>query len=352
MNTFKSAIMIFILHISFSAMAQSVESLMGNGQELLQRGAFSQAVTAFKQALSMEPDLFEAQFNLGYAYLQWGNNAQAVTEIKKALKLRSKSSEAWSALAIAYDNLNRNREALDALAQSVNCDPENLTARMNLAAMYANANRTQEAIAQYRQVVKVDTANSEALLNLAKSLIIAGAATEAKGFLERAMTAAPSKGEPHSDLGDIYWKKENNVDKGIAEYRVALTLEPANPAFYQSLAMALENKGQKKEAIDVWKKSLVYIDDALNKEKVQDRIDRLEKGSSAPPPTSNFSKEQTKDLERELRPETPRKETKRIDTKPVNVSSDFEDVNADSSGWDLAKEAKKRAQDRKAGETK
>jgi tetratricopeptide (TPR) repeat protein len=230
--------------------------------------------------------------------------------------------------------LNRNREALEALAQSVNCDPENMTARMNLAAMYSNANRTQEAIAQYRQVVTADPSSGDALLNIAKCLIKmgnAGAINEANDFLKKAMTVTPNKGEPHAELGDILMKNQKNADSAIAEYRCAVTLEPNNPVFYQSLAMALENKGEKQEAVEVWKKSLVYIDDAMNKEKVQDRIDRLEKGASAPPPTSNFSKEQTKDLEREMRPEPARKETKRIDALPVDVSNDLNDVNADSS---------------------
>ena len=346
--------MLVVFLASTAAMAQSVESLMNNGQELLRRGAYSQAVTAFKQALAREPDYFEAQFNLGFAYLQWGNYNQAVIELKKALKRQSRNSEAWSNLAIAYDNLNRSNDAMDALAQAVNCDPGNMTARMNLAAMYANANRMQQAAAQYRQIVRMDTANAEAFLNLAKCCMAAGGAAEAKEVLKKAIALEPGKGEPHSELGDIYFKKENDVDKAVAEYRLAISLEPSNPAFYQNLAMALENKGQKQEAIEVWKKMLPYLDDAINKEKIQDRIDRLEKGSVTAPGFSGgaggpaFSEEKTRKLEQELRPETPRKETKRIETRPVNVSEDIEQVNADSSSWDISKEAKKRAQEKKS----
>ena len=359
MNKLKSLFVLFILLISASAMAQSSsESLMNNGQELLQRGAYSQAVTAFKQVLAREPDFFEAQFNLGFAYLQWGNNAQAVVELKKALKQQPKNSEAWSNLAIAYDNLNRSNDAMDALAQAVNCNPENMTARMNLAAMYANANHTQQAIAQYRQITAMDSTNNDALSNLAKCLVAAGTLTEAKEVLKKVIAAEPGKGEPHSELGDIYWKKENDVDKAMAEYRTAISVEPNNPQFYQDLAMAFEHKGQKQEAIETWKKALPYIDDAMNKEKIMDRIDRLEKstvttpGFGGAPVNTALSRKKTEDLKRELRPDTPRKETKRMETLPPDVGGDLNDISADSSSWDLTKEAKKRVQDRKAADKK
>lgn len=349
-----AALVVLLTYVTITAQ-QSVESLMSSGQELLQRGAYSQAITAFKKALAHEPGYFEAQFNLGFAYLQWGNNNQAVVELKKALKLNQRSSEAWSNLAIAYDNLNRNGEAINALTQAVNYDPENMTARMNLAAMYANAKRNKEALVQYRKMSEIEPANIDISCNLARCLVATGAADEAKEILKKVVAADSTKAEPHAELGDIYWKKDNDIDKAITEFKAAISLDAANPEHYQDLAMALESKGQKKEAVEMWKKAMVYIDDVLNKEKIKDRIDRLEKsmvttpGFGGAPGGTSFTEEKTRDLERELRPEDTKKEPKRmIDAPPPNVSSDLDQIMADTSEFDLAKEAKKRAQDRKS----
>jgi tetratricopeptide (TPR) repeat protein len=348
------AAVIVFLAVAPAGAQQSVESLMSTGQDFLQHGAYSQAVSAFKKALAREPDFFEARFNLGFAYLQWGNNNQAVVELKKAIKLNPRHSEAWSNLAIACDNLGRSGEAINALEQAVRYDPENMTARMNLAAMYANAKRPKEALVQYREMARMDPANVDINGNLARCLVATGAAGEAKEILIKVIAVDTTKAEPHAQLGDIYWKKDNDVDKAIIEFRTAVSLEPANPAHYQDLANALESKGEKKEAIEVWKKSIVYIDDVLNKEKIKDRIDRLEKsmvttpGFSGAPGGSLFTEQKTRDLERELRADDSKKETKLLDAPPPNVDSDLEQMVADSSGWDLAKEAKRRAQDRKA----
>jgi Flp pilus assembly protein TadD len=356
MKTIRSLATIFVLVVGFPVAAQqSVESLMSTGQELLQRGAYGQAVTAFKKVLVLEPKFFEARFNLGFAYLQWGNNRQAVADLKKAIKLNPRHSEAWSNLAIACENLGRSSEAINALAQAVRYDPDNMTARMNLAAMYANAKRMRDALVQYREMARRDSANSEINSNLAKCLVATGAVDEAKELLKKVIAMDSTRAEPHAQLGDIYWKKDNDIDKAIAEFRTAVTLEPIEPAHYQDLANALESRGRKKEAIEVWKKCIVYVDDVLNKEKIKDRIDRLEKslvttpGFGGAPGGSLFSEKKTRDLERELRAGEQKKEAKLLDVPPPNIDSDLEQLTADtSSTWDIAKEAKKRAQNRKA----
>jgi tetratricopeptide (TPR) repeat protein len=183
----------------------------------------------------------------------------------------------------------------------------------------------------------------------------AGSVNEAKGYLKQAISADPNKGAAHCELGDIYWKKENDIDKAVAEYRLAISAEPTVPDAYEDLATALEAKGQKEEAIEVWGKALVYTDDSMKKEKIKEHIDLLEKGpaSSASPSVEQrpeaISREQTKDLEREVRQQKP-SETRRIETAPVNVGSDFQDVKEDTATIDLAKEAKKRAKEKKAGQ--
>ena len=72
-----------VLAVFVQVQAQSIESLMLSGQEMLQNGAFSQAVTQFRKVIQMEPSNFEAQFNLAFAYLGWGRNSNAVEEFKK-----------------------------------------------------------------------------------------------------------------------------------------------------------------------------------------------------------------------------------------------------------------------------
>ncbi|MBN1308850.1 MAG: hypothetical protein JXA18_13085, partial [Chitinispirillaceae bacterium] len=51
---------VLIVCVGVQLHAQSIEELMAKGQQLLERGAFSEAVTAFRAVTSREPDNFEA----------------------------------------------------------------------------------------------------------------------------------------------------------------------------------------------------------------------------------------------------------------------------------------------------
>lgn len=340
-----------VLLLSAIISAQSIESMMMAGQELLRAGAFSQAVSQFRQVVSREPGNFEAQYNLAFSYLGWGRHSNAIEEFKKALRLNGRSSEVWSNLAIAYENLGKSQDAINALFQAVNIDPRNLTARANLAAMYANQNQLKQAVAQYKEIIQIDGTNEEALTNLTKCLVGAGQIEEAKHYLKQLVVANPNEGYAHWELGNISWKKENDIDKAINEYKLAISVEPSAGSYYENLALAYEQKKDKKSAIDTWKKSLIYLDDALQKERIEDRINYLENGNAPVsggnnPQMKPASKEQINDLRKELRKEETKSKPKIISTAPVDVMGDFDDLNSDSDNsnpLDLQSEAKKRA---------
>jgi tetratricopeptide (TPR) repeat protein len=344
----KPLLVIFVLAFSGYA-AESVESLMASGQSLLERGAYSQAVTAFRQVVSRESDNFEAQFNLAFAYLQWGRSNNAVEEFKKALVWQPKNSQVWANLAIAYGNLNKKEEALYSLNQAVTFDSQNITARMNLASMYANADRMPQALEQYKKVLEIDPTHEEALVNMSKCLIGEKQFDEAIKYLKQLVVAYPNNGEVHYELANIYWKIQKNIGSALSEYKLAVTLTPENISFYDNYSAALIEKGEKVDAIEVLKKSLLYTDDPLKKDKIQNQINRLETGDRPaeknPENTSAKmeSKEGINDLKKELRKDNS-SETKRIETKPVNIMGDLESVSSDTTKTlDLRGEAKKRA---------
>lgn len=334
--------MMVVVALASHSTAQSIESLMSQGQAYLSNGAYGQAVTSFRQVIAKEPDNFEAQFNLAFSYLQWGQQAKAIDEFKKALALQPRNSEIYSNLAIAYENIGKKEEAIGALLESVKMDPSNITARMNLAAMYVNVEKFQLASSQYKEVIRIDGSNVDAYLNLSKCLIEAGQFAEAKGYLKQVIANDPNKGEAHWELGNIYWKKENDVDKAIAEYKLAIAVEPSEIQFYQTLADAYENKEKKDLAVETLKKSLPYIDDALVKEKVQSNIDRLEHGDTNSKKENAVVQKDLPKLKKEAREEN-ESEKRRIETAPIDVMGDLETVTNENNGLDLKEMAKKRA---------
>lgn len=348
-KAFKPLSVIFVLAFSGYA-AESAESLMAAGQSLLERGAYSQAVTAFRQVVSRESDNFEAQFNLAFAYLQWGRNNNAVEEFKKALQWQPKNSQVWANLAIAYGNLDKKEEALYSLNQAVTFDSQNITARMNLASLYANANHIPQALEQYKKVLDIDPTHEDALVNMSKCLIGVKQYDEAVTCLKKIALAYENNGEVHYELGNIYWKIQKDIGRALSEYKLAVTLKPENISFYDNYAAALIEKGEKVDAIELLKKSIQYTDDPMRKDKIQNQINRLETGDRPAEKNTESSsakmesKDGINDLKRELRKDNSNSETQRIETTPINIMGDLESVSTDTTKvLDLRGEAKKRA---------
>jgi Flp pilus assembly protein TadD len=336
--------------------AQSIESLMNSGNMLLQNGAYDQAVTKFRKVLSRDPGNFEAQFNLGFAYLNWGRNSNAITELKKALGINSRCTECWSNLAIAYENQGNTDNALSALYKAVNANPGNIQARLNLATMYANNDRLGDAIRQYKEVVQIDGRNVEAHLNLAKCLVSNGKVDEAKHYLKAALGLDPTEAEAYWELGTIAWRHEGKPEEAVKLYRKAIATQPNSQVYYENLGLVLEELKRKDEALEVWKKYLVYLDDALKKDKVQYRVELLERGESPSgqeSPEELFGKSDGGENIDRLRGELGREERdkagspKLITTQSMDVGGDLQSLEDDGGDEEFEFDMKKAVRKKK-----
>jgi len=307
------------LLFSVSALyAQSVESLMDSGNEMLQRGAFDQAVSQFRKVVSREPLNFEAQYNLAFAYLGWGRNSNAVEEFNKALRLQPNNSQAWANLAVAYENQGKTNDAITALSKAVKADPNNVTARVNLASMYANNNKLNQAISEYSSLIKSGHTQPDVLVNYAKCLVTANRIDEAKKYFIEAISGDPGNMEAHWELADIYRKKEKNPVKAKDELRLAINAHPDVPSLYEGLADILEEEGDRKGAIEQLNKAMVYTSEVLVKERIRTRIERLE-GKSASVPGGSAAASNPGQMQTLKRDDESASKTRTVKTKPVKV---------------------------------
>jgi tetratricopeptide (TPR) repeat protein len=338
----------------------SVEELMASGAALLRNGAYTEAIGTFRKVLGMEPRNFEAQYNLAFAYLQAERYDKSVAEFNKALSLEPRNAECWANIGFAYERLGKTSKAADAIARSVELNPNNLEARMNLAGMYENANAFDKAIAQYEAAIRTDGSRGDAYCGVARCMTEKGNLAGAKKYLTEAIGKDPNNAEAHWLLGNIAWKKENKQADALKEYEISVRLDPNSQVFYENLAKLQEEMGKKDDAIATWKKYLIYLNEAIKKEEVQTRIDKLERGESTTTaaPTKADSKaarmQASEDntarmeaLQKELRKD--KTETKRIETQPVDVGADLNNKDTTTT-LDLRKEAKKKAEAKKAGQ--
>ena len=344
------AIVLFFSNVQ----SQSVEELMSQGNGLLSNGAYNEAVTVFKKVLSREPSNFEAQSNLAYAYLQSERYQKAINEYTKAISMSPRTALCWQNRGYAYDKLGKRNKAMEDIYHSIQLNPNNMSARMNLAAFHEEAKQYDRAIAEYESVIKIDGAHhGEAYTNAARCMLEKGKVAGAKKYLNDAIAINSNNAEAHYQLGNIYWKKEKKTEDALKEYKTATILEPNNASYYENWALLLEDLNRKEEAIATWKNCMIYLNEALKKDEIQARIDRLERGESlvqtsadkkaAREESDKKTAEEMERLKSDLRKDKV-EANRRIDSPPPDVMGDIADINKESGEeLDLRQAAKEKA---------
>jgi tetratricopeptide (TPR) repeat protein len=345
--------------LAFSIVSsQSFEELMASGTGLLSNGAYSEAITVFRKALSREPSNFEAQSNLAFAYLQAERYQNAITEYTKAISMSPRSATCWQNRGFAYEKLGKRSKAMEDIHHSIELDPSNVDGRMNLAAFHEDAKQYDKAIAEYEAIIKIDGAHrGEAYSNVARCMLEKGNIAGAKKYLNDALTTNSNNADAHYQLGNIYWKKEKKTEEALKEYKTATILEPNTALYYENWAYLLEDLNRKEEAVATWKNCMIYTNEALKKDEIQARIDKLEKGESVAPTgadkkaareeSDKKTKQDMEQLKKEMRKDKT-ESSKRIDAPPPDVMGDIADINKDQGvELDLRSAAKKKAAEKK-----
>jgi Tfp pilus assembly protein PilF len=164
------------------------------------------AVTAFREALALAPDLALARTNLGLALFNAPDLPAAARELAVARGARPDDPATLYASALVARAENRVEDAEQALQRLLTIDPVDVGALVNLGQMWMQARRLDEAERVLRAAVSAEPYNATALYNLGIVLTRAGRRAEGQAELERFQKlkesgAASTLGQSYPDQG-------------------------------------------------------------------------------------------------------------------------------------------------------
>jgi tetratricopeptide (TPR) repeat protein len=109
---------------------------------------------------------------LGHAYSKEGDWTQAIKAYEQSLSINPNWGQSWLGLGLAYEARHRDREALDAFAHAAQLDPRHAGSHFLYARALERAGDPESAIAEYRQALALDpelTGAADALRRLQPS---------------------------------------------------------------------------------------------------------------------------------------------------------------------------------------
>ena len=156
-------------------------------------GAAAKAEAPLREAIRIQPDFAEAHNNLGGLLMARGDLSEACFHFETAVRYRPGLASARYNYGVALARLQRYEEALPQMEAAVRADPKSAESHQVLGAVLAIKGARERAIAEYREALRIQPAFGRALIGLAGLLVQSGDVAGAEVLLQRA-AAGPDTG--------------------------------------------------------------------------------------------------------------------------------------------------------------
>lgn len=151
----------------------------------------SAAEKHFRYAVTLQPDLVEAQYNLAKLLASRGDYRRAEYHASKAIAINPTSVEARYTRALLFLAQGQKRNAIAELREVVRLAPKFAPAHNDLGDVLVTEHRTQEAIGEYQHAIAANPEFLEAHLSLGLTLLRKGeVSNQARESLQKAAGSA------------------------------------------------------------------------------------------------------------------------------------------------------------------
>jgi tetratricopeptide (TPR) repeat protein len=255
------------------------------GNSLMDRNRVAPARAHFEKALQIDPNLWEAHYNIGVLDREAGELRRAIQRFERARAIQPGASQPLLALAEAFYTIGEADEAADLLRTFVESEPGAIEARIALATILREEEDYDDALEQAREALIRDSSNVPALIEVGRVYRARAQYDVAELVFRKALELAGDDGAAvatlHNDLGLVSLARGDTqaaflefqraieadarftparMNQGsvllragdyqgaTAEYRAALRVDDRDLEAHVALGIALRGAGQHQEA--------------------------------------------------------------------------------------------------------
>jgi cellulose synthase operon protein C len=160
----------------------------------------------------------------------------------------------WELLGRLYDELGDAEKAQADFKRALAIDPHALDARRRLIALYERTGRDADALTEYRRLIASAPGEPRFRLELAERLMKAGDRDEAVKIAQ-ALGRESTDPSLHAQLAELY-TRWNLAELAMREQELLVRLEPGEDAHLVALGELWWQKGNKKRALELWRRLL------------------------------------------------------------------------------------------------
>jgi len=223
-----------------------------------EQGIYLKALDEFQLLHQEKKSKKEILMVLGRVYEFLGRVDKAIQEINSLLKIEPRSVHLMIYLARLHSMNKHPEKTVQLIEEATKVDQNNDTLYHSLAIAYIAVNRLDEAVDAMQKAIAIDKDKDSYYFEL-------GALLERKGKFELAIKNIkhsielnPMHSNAHNFLGYIYAREGKLLDKALGHLDKALSIQPKNGYFLDSLSWIYFKKGEPGKALRELKKAMVY----------------------------------------------------------------------------------------------
>jgi eukaryotic-like serine/threonine-protein kinase len=212
-----------------------------------------EALAEAQRAVSLEPNLPEAQLALGFVQLGMGRSAEAAATLEKAEKLAPGDDATCRYIAKAYGALGRPDSAERLLRRAQELRPAYWENYNSAGVFYREHGDLEKATASFQRVVELRPESDVGYANLAGVHLLRGDIKAAEPLLVAALKRQETA-SAHNNLGFVYYTSRRFGD-AAREYEAAVRLG-TEAGYYGNLGDAYRQLGQGIPAKEAYQKAI------------------------------------------------------------------------------------------------
>ncbi len=240
---------------ALSRNSKNVQAMAGLGMALGKQFKLDGAMEQFERALQLDPNNALAHSGKAMVLMnrlqsssltvQKNRDAmlkEAESEAKQALSIDPNMPEAHYNLGMSYKEQGRLDEAAGEFNAAIKSDPQMSDAYAQLGLIKLASNNVPGAESDLKKAISLNTGNSTAHYGLGKTYLQEGKVDDAIKELNTSLYQYPNSAPVHQALGEAYSAQGNTV-AAVKEFQESIRIKPENPAPYLKLADIRESRG-------------------------------------------------------------------------------------------------------------
>jgi tetratricopeptide (TPR) repeat protein len=219
------------------------------GNRLMSRGgnrSDQRALERFREAVQIDPYLWEAYYNMGVLHRRRGEMREAIEALGHARRIQPGAREPLLALAEVRYAMGERGEAIALLDAFVGVDPDAVAIRVAYATMLREAERYDDALEQAREALIRESSNVAALIEIGRVYRAKEQYDVAdlvfRKALELSEAGSPVRASIHNDLGLVALSR-GDTQAAFLQFAEAVTMDSRNKSAHMNQGSVLLQAG-------------------------------------------------------------------------------------------------------------